>query len=488
MAGKRYLFDVFISYSSRDKKWVREWLLPRLEKSDLKVCIDFKSFEPGAPLLTEMERCAANSHKMLLVLSNAYLRSEWCEFENLMTQTLDPSARQKRVVPLIYKKCKLPPRIGMLTPIWCNLAADRGNSLQRLLKALRRRASATSRRQKRSCSLVAEVPSGTLLLDSPVYVTRRHDGIVKAQAAGTGTTTTVRGAWQMGKSSLLARGIVHARDQGNTIIDFDFQDFDANCFSNLNTLLRYLGDSIFERLKPDASPDEAWASRLGAKDKLRNYVERQVLSSGGPVLLVIDEADRVMGRKYQDDFFGMLRAWHNRRAKSTAWRQFSLMMSISTAANQMIREPTQSPFNVGTKIRLEGFKVDELWELNCLYDRPIRRKAQIESIRDFIGGHPYLAQQTLYSIAAGVGTIDELLNAEYVSTGPFADHLQQLMSLMESEPQLKHAFRQVLDKGSCPNSAGLWRLRSLGLVDGANPRAVRPRCRLYVDYFSGFLK
>ena len=28
---------------------------------------------------------------------------------------------------------------------------------------------------------------------------------------------------------------------------------------------------------------------------------------------------------------------------------------------------------------------------------------------------------------------------------------------------------------------------SLGLVEGTNPQSVKPRCRLYVDYFSGFL-
>ena len=47
-------------------------------------------------LLTEMERCVQRSRKTLLVLTKEYLSSEWCEFENLITQTLDPGARQRR--------------------------------------------------------------------------------------------------------------------------------------------------------------------------------------------------------------------------------------------------------------------------------------------------------------------------------------------------------------------------------------------------------
>lgn len=486
MSAKRYLFDVFVSYSSRDKQWVRGWLLQRLEDAGLKVCVDFKSFEPGAPLITEMERCVQRSRKTLLVLSKEYLSSEWCEFESLMTQTLDPGARQRRVIPLILKKCELPNRIEMLTPIWFTAAADEKLSLHRLLQVLRARHAAT--RTKKKTGIISEVPSGTLLPDSPVYVARRDDPKVKAQAPGSGTTTTVRGAWQMGKSSLLARGIVHAREQGCIVLDFDFQDVDSHYFSSLNTLLRYLADSMCERLNPDVAPDHVWSSpRFGAKDKIRSYLENEILSSGDPVLLVIDEADRVIGKKYQADFFGMLRAWHNRRATNPVWRQFNLLMSISTAPHQMIRVPTQSPFNVGVKVRLEGFTLDELWELNRLHGRPVRQKDQIKRIRDFIGGHPYLAQRTLYSIASGEGTIEQLLDVDHVAPGPFEDHLQQLLSHLEKHRELKQAFRQVMDKGSCPHVDRFWRLRSLGLVVGANPQSVKPACRLYEHFFGGFL-
>jgi hypothetical protein len=51
-----YHYDVFISYSHRDKAWVQDWLLPRLRAADLRVCIDVDCFELGAPIATEIER------------------------------------------------------------------------------------------------------------------------------------------------------------------------------------------------------------------------------------------------------------------------------------------------------------------------------------------------------------------------------------------------------------------------------------------------
>ena len=110
-----FLYDVFISYSSADKAWVRGELLPALEKAGLTVCIDYRDFRPGAPSVTEMERALQESRKTLLVLTPAYLASAWTEFEALMLQTLDPANRQRRLIPLLKERCELPPRIRYLT-------------------------------------------------------------------------------------------------------------------------------------------------------------------------------------------------------------------------------------------------------------------------------------------------------------------------------------------------------------------------------------
>jgi hypothetical protein len=51
-----YDFDVFISYSSRDKVWVRGELLKRIEQAGLKAFIDYRDFTRGALIIKEMER------------------------------------------------------------------------------------------------------------------------------------------------------------------------------------------------------------------------------------------------------------------------------------------------------------------------------------------------------------------------------------------------------------------------------------------------
>ncbi len=129
-------FDVFISYSSYDKAWVRGELLKRIEQAGLKAFIDFRDFTRGAPSIKEMERGVVNCDKTLLVLSPNYIESEWCELEGVMAQTLSPANRDLRVIPLLKVPCKKPLRIATLTHIDFTDGADLDLAWRQLLTAL----------------------------------------------------------------------------------------------------------------------------------------------------------------------------------------------------------------------------------------------------------------------------------------------------------------------------------------------------------------
>jgi hypothetical protein len=107
-------YDVFVSYSHTDTAWVWEWLRPRLEAAGLRLCLDRRDFDVGVPSLENMERAVHHSRHTLLVLTPAWVASEWTVFEQLLTQTADPAAR-RRLLPLLLQPCQPPRRIAMLT-------------------------------------------------------------------------------------------------------------------------------------------------------------------------------------------------------------------------------------------------------------------------------------------------------------------------------------------------------------------------------------
>ena len=131
-----FKYDVFISYSSNDKEWVRSELLSQIENAGLKAFIDFRDFIRGAPSIKEMERGVKECRKTLLVLTPAYNESEWCEIENIMSQTLDPANRELRLIPLLKAPCEKPLRISTFTHIDFTENADRNLAWRQLLISL----------------------------------------------------------------------------------------------------------------------------------------------------------------------------------------------------------------------------------------------------------------------------------------------------------------------------------------------------------------
>ena len=132
-----YRYDAFISYSHEDNAWVRDTLMPCLEGEGLRVCIDFRDFEVGAPSLVNMENAVERSRKTLLVLTPNWVSSEWTEFEALLIQTRDPAGRGRRILPLMVQPCELPSRLQVFTYLDLTDPAQFDSQMRRLVAAIR---------------------------------------------------------------------------------------------------------------------------------------------------------------------------------------------------------------------------------------------------------------------------------------------------------------------------------------------------------------
>lgn len=129
-------YDAFISYSHRDADWVWEWLVPRLKAAGLTIATDQETFEIGVPSLINMENAVAASRHTILVLTPAYLASEWTMFEQILTQTHDPVGLRQRAIPVLLKPCDMPKRIAMLTCANLTGKLDKEREFTRMVEAL----------------------------------------------------------------------------------------------------------------------------------------------------------------------------------------------------------------------------------------------------------------------------------------------------------------------------------------------------------------
>ncbi|KHE91201.1 MAG: toll/interleukin-1 receptor domain-containing protein [Candidatus Scalindua rubra] len=100
--------SVFISYSHKDQKWVKDYLLTNLEKNGISCHIDYRDFEIGKLSLLCMEEATETCTKTILVYTPNWVNSEFTQFEGVMLQTDSPLNLNKKIFPLMLEKCDIP--------------------------------------------------------------------------------------------------------------------------------------------------------------------------------------------------------------------------------------------------------------------------------------------------------------------------------------------------------------------------------------------
>ncbi|GAB0090886.1 Toll-like receptor [Sergentomyia squamirostris] len=77
------LYDAFVSYSSKDEAFVAEDLAPALENGDpsYKLCLHYRDFPVGPYSPDTIVQAVESSRRTIMVLSENFIKSEWCRFE-----------------------------------------------------------------------------------------------------------------------------------------------------------------------------------------------------------------------------------------------------------------------------------------------------------------------------------------------------------------------------------------------------------------------
>lgn len=133
----QYRYDLFISHSEADKGWVRDWLVPRLERASLTVYLPGRDFTIGAPKLRDIEVAVERSRRMLLILTPAWVASKSAALETLLSQTRDPSGMRTKILPVLLKACSPPRRIEMLHAIDFTDGSNHAEAIARLIAMAR---------------------------------------------------------------------------------------------------------------------------------------------------------------------------------------------------------------------------------------------------------------------------------------------------------------------------------------------------------------
>ncbi|BAZ49332.1 hypothetical protein NIES4103_19440 [Nostoc sp. NIES-4103] len=334
-----------------------------------------------------------------------------------------------------------------------------------------------------SCSY----PDGPVPLDSHLYIKRPPiEEIAYQEITQPGSVIRIHAPREMGKSSLVVRLLAFAHQQEYYTIKLDCHQIDAFCLSNLDQFFRSFCWRLATELGIDPQLDAYWDEEIGSKLScsfyLKNYLLRQIQR---PIVVVLERIDRLFEYpKITQEFFPLLRSWHEEAHQDSNWQKLRLVIVYSTEVHISL-DINRSPFNIGLPLRLSEFSHEQVQELARRHGLKWNSRTEASQLMSVVGGHPALIRIALYYLACQGMTLEKLLQEAIANGGIYRQHLWRYWTQLQENPSLLEAYTQVVtaNQSIYLDPIEVYKLDSLGLIAYDGDR-IKPRCELYRVYFA----
>lgn len=303
-----------------------------------------------------------------------------------------------------------------------------------------------------------------------------------------GGLVRLKAPWQMGKTTLMTKGLRDRAQQGDRTVRLSLRLAEVADFASLERFLWWFCASITEILGLENQIEHHWQRKLGNnKVKCMTYFEKYLLAPDSPLVLALDDVDRIFPyTQIAGEFLGILRTFHEQAKTRPIWQKLRLMIVHTEVYEQL--EINQSPFNVGTPIQISEFSFEDVQTLARYYHLEQEEQA-IEQLMKLVGGHPYLIQHAFFTVSQGQTTWTELWQDSATENSIYSQHLRRYRQYLQQLPTpLQDLFQRVLDASEPVQFQGLtdtdqaYRLCRLGLLkkEGTGFQLTYP---LYYHYF-----
>ncbi|MBD0388685.1 MAG: AAA-like domain-containing protein [Nostoc sp. C3-bin3] len=337
--------------------------------------------------------------------------------------------------------------------------------------------------KENNSSVIFENPDGQVPLNSPFYIERPEVEIKCYEfILQPGALIRIKAPQKMGKTSLMSRILDYSKQKDYRTVSLNL--WSKEHLTDLNNFLQAFCATLSYELGLEDKIEQSWKTRLSSQVNCTNYLKDYLLKNiDTPLVLGLDDIDKIFPYPViAQEFFALLRAWHEKGKDEEIWQKLRLVIAHSQE-EYISLNVNQSPFNVGLSVEIGEFHPTQITELVQRH-KLNWSDTQIGQLRGMIDGHPYLLRTALYQIATGNLTLEEFLKVAPTDEGLFRGFLHPYLSLLEEDKLLKTAFQKVI-KSDIPvnlDFAQSFKLRSLGLIEFKG-NEVQCLCNLYRFYF-----
>ena len=237
---------------------------------------------------------------------------------------------------------------------------------------------------------------GTVQAGNGTYLSRRADADLLAlcQDSAFAYILTAR---QMGKSSLMTRTAESLIEEGVKPVIIDLTAIGVN----VDAEQWYLGllAAIEDQIELDTNVVSWWQAHqhLGMTQRLTLFFQEILLKevpAPERIVIFVDEIDTTLSLGFTDDFFAAIRYLYNARANNADLHRLSFVLIGVATPSDLIRDPQRTPFNIGQRVELADFTIEEALPFAAGLQLPPDQARQVlRWVMNWTSGHPYLTQR-----------------------------------------------------------------------------------------------
>lgn len=245
---------------------------------------------------------------------------------------------------------------------------------------------------------------------------------------------------QMGKTNLLLNAKRTLENHNDFFIYVDLSNpFDSAkaCFQNIVDTALETHEQYFSGIK-DAIVDQRKqaGSDLPAHKQHTNELRLLLRTIPGKIIITLDEIDALTKTAYSDQVFAQIRSIYFTRINYPELERLTYILSGVIEPTEIIRDPKISPFNIGQKIFLNDFSLDEFEQFIRL--SKLKLTAEIkERIYYWTEGNPRLTWDLCSEIEnifdksqeLNINTLDRIVKEMYLTLfdKPPIDNIRELV-------------------------------------------------------------